>query len=152
MWGHRTNMKSRGGKPVPALLAATGATGLLLCSCIGAPDLRSPDPLVVTESTPASPAAGTPTAREVATAEMRAAAAAGDDQPYPDVFQPAQTNALAARGEPRSAAEVAAIEAELLRIARRRASASDAAEVAALEARARELRRLAAAAQSGTAQ
>ena len=143
-------MKSPSGRPVPAKVSLAIATGLLLSGCVGAPDLEARDPLVVTETGSATPAANAP-GRELATAEMRAAAEAGDSQPFPDVFQSAQTNALAARGEPRSVGEIAAIEAELLQIARRRASASDAAEVAALEARAQELRRLAAA-QSGTAQ
>jgi len=144
-------MKPRHAGPVPALISAALAAGLLLCGCVGAPNLTSPDPMIVTEATTPGPAAATPTAREIATAEMRAAAEAAESQPYPDVFQSAQTNALAARSEPRSVGEIAAIEAELLQIARRRASASDAAEVAALEARAHELRRLAAA-QSGSAQ
>jgi len=144
-------MKSRGGGPVPARVSLAVAASLLVTGCVGAPDLGTPDPLVVTDSSSAAPAANAPTERELATAEMRTAAEAGDSQPFPDVFQSAQTNALATRGEPRSVGEIAAIEAELLQIARRRASASDAAEVAALEARAQELRRLAAA-QSGTAQ
>ena len=144
-------MKPHVGSPGPARVSLAIAVAILLASCVGAPDLTGPDPLVVTETTPSGPAAVTPTAREIATAEIRAAAEAGDAQPFPDVFQSTQTNALAARSEPRSAGEIAAIEAELLQIARRRASASDAAEVAALEARAQELRRLAAA-QSPAAQ
>jgi hypothetical protein len=52
---------------------------------------------------------------------------------------------LAARPEPRSATEVAAIEAELALIAEQRAGGVSAGEIAALEARARELRRLVAA-------
>jgi hypothetical protein len=142
-------MKPHVGRLVPARMVLAIAAGLLLAGCIGAPDLGTPDPLVVTETSSAEPAANAPTERELATAEMRAAAEAGDSQPFPDVFQSAQTNALATRTEPRSAGDVAAIEAELLQIARRRASASGPAEIAALETRAQELRRLAAA-QAGT--
>lgn len=56
---------------------------------------------------------------------------------------------LAARPEPRSAAEVAAIEAELELVAKQRGGTADPREIAALEARAAELQRLAAAAAAG---
>jgi len=67
--------------------------------------------------------------------------------PFPDVYQTEQTNRLALRGEPRSVADVQAIEAELSVIAERRAATTDPREIAALEKRAKELRRLALASQ-----
>lgn len=79
---------------------------------------------------------------------MRAKAEAGETMPFPDVYQSEQTNRLALRGEPRSVAEVEAIESELSVIAERRAKATDAREIAALDARAKELRRLALARQA----
>lgn len=84
--------------------------------------------------------------RAAAVAEMRAEAEAGDHMPFPDPYQAAQSKRLALRGEPRSYAEVQAIQAELTLIAARRAAATDPGEVARLDARARELRRLALAA------
>jgi hypothetical protein len=74
---------------------------------------------------------------------MRAKAEAGDKMPFPDAYQSEQTNRLALRGEPRSVAEVQAIEAEMSVIAERRAATTDPRELAALDKRAKELRRLA---------
>ena len=74
---------------------------------------------------PASVAATGPE-RAAAVAEMRAAAEAGDQMPFPDAFQAEQTARLAARGEPPNVADVLAIQAELALIAERRAKTSDA--------------------------
>jgi hypothetical protein len=99
--------------------------------------------------------AGTPTAAEqsperaAAVAEMRLQAEAGEDLPYPDVFQSLQNTRLATREEPISVAEVAAIQAELADIASRQQAAVSPAEIAYLKARAAELQRLAAQAQAG---
>jgi len=84
--------------------------------------------------------------RAVAIAQIRAEAEAGDSMPFPDPYQSAQSRRLALRGEPRSSADVQAIQAELTLIAARRAAATDPHEVARLDARAKELRRLALAA------
>ena len=99
---------------------------------------------------PAEPVAITSTnpERAAAIADMRAQAEAGDAMPFPDVYQTEQTNRLALRGEPRSIAEVQAIEAELTVIAERRAATTDPREIAALDKRAKELRRLALASQA----
>ncbi len=137
-------------RPVPAgSLLAAGGVALLLGGCLGPPDLDSgADPLVVTE-------AGTPTAAEqsperaAAVAEMRLQAEAGEELPYPDVFQSLQNTRLATREEPISVAEVAAIQAELADIASRQQAAVSPAEIAYLKARAAELQRLAAQAQAG---
>lgn len=88
-------------------------------------------------------------ARAAAVAEMRAAAEAASEQPYPSVYQVERNRTLAARPEPRSVEEVAAIEAELALLAEQRSVTADPAEIAALDARAQELRRLFAAAQAG---
>jgi len=87
--------------------------------------------------------------RAAALAGMRAEmAAVNSTAPAESPVQ--QTMRLAGREEPRSLAEVEAIEAELALVAKRRANAGP-GEIAALEARASELRRLAAAAQAGAA-
>lgn len=104
-----------------AWFAAVAAT---LGGCVAMRPLASAEPPVVTEAKPAEPI-------EPAVAPGVPAQA---DAPQP----------LAARPEPKSAEEVAAIEAELLLLAERRSASSDRREIAALEARARELRRLAA--------
>jgi hypothetical protein len=125
-------------------LAGPAAAGLLLAGCLRPPGLDAAgDPLVITEASPAGPEADSARTRFAAVAEMRAAAAVG--QPQPAVSQAE----LAARPEPRSATEVAAIEVELALIAERRAASADQREIAALEARARELQRLVAAARAG---
>ena len=61
--------------------------------------------------------------RAAAVAEMRAQAEAGEPCPIRTCSRRAQTPRLAARAEPRSVADVAAIEAELAAIARRRQAA-----------------------------
>jgi hypothetical protein len=99
-----------------------------------------------TERAPVGSAASANPERAVAIAEMRAEAEAGDRMPFPDPYQAAQSRRLALRGEPRSYADVQAIQAELTLIAARRAAATDPHEVARLDARAKELRRLALAA------
>jgi hypothetical protein len=111
----------------------------LLGGCLGAAERGATDPLVITESSPAV-ASNLPQEREAVVAEIRAKAEAGQAMPFPEVGISAETERLAARPEPRSAAEVEAIEAELALIARRRALSPDPAEIAALEARARTLR------------
>ncbi len=80
--------------------------------------------------------------------------AAGQPAPATTAAAPAIAPApsfaeLAARPEPRSVADVAAIEAQLDLVAKQRAESADPAEIAALEARAAELQRLAAAAGAG---
>jgi hypothetical protein len=78
-------------------------------------------------------------------------AAPGDPLVITDAVEPAPgltAAQLAARPEPRSAAEVAALEAELEQVAQRRAESADPREIAALEERARELQLLAAAAKA----
>ncbi len=87
--------------------------------------------------------------RAAALAEMRAEMAAVNAS-VPAESPAQQTLRLAGREEPRSLAEVEAIEAELALLAQRRAGAGP-GEIAALEARAGELRRLAAAAQARAA-
>jgi len=126
-------------RSVPCCAAAiVAATAVLLGGCLSAPGLNASDPLVVTEGAqPASPE------RAAAVASIRAEAQAGATQEIPDTSEAQRAASLAAREEPRSTAEVAAIEAELLLLAERRSAASDATEIAALDARARELRRLA---------
>lgn len=137
-------------RPVPAagaLLAAGSA--LLLGACLGAPDLDSTaDPLVVTESGTVSYDAEQSPDRAAAVAEMRRQAEAGEDMPFPDVFQTSQNTRLATREEPVAVLEAAAIEAELADIARRRQAAVSAAEITYLKARAAELQLLAAQAQA----
>jgi hypothetical protein len=129
------------------LLAAGSA--LLLGACLGAPDLDSTaDPLVVTESGTVSYAAEQSPDRAAAVAEMRRQAEAGEDMPFPDVFQTSQNTRLATREEPVAVLEAAAIEAELADIARRRQAAVSAAEITYLKARAAELQLLAAQAQA----
>jgi hypothetical protein len=111
---------------------------LLLGGCLSAPGLNAGEQLVVTEGTaPVSPE------RAEALASIRAAAQAGAIADLPDVYQAERTARLAERPEPRSTAEVAAIEAELMLIAERRSATTDASELAELDARAEELRRLA---------
>lgn len=137
-------------RPVPAagaLLAAGSA--LLLGACLGPPDLDSTaDPLVVTEGGTVSYAAEQSPDRAAAVAEMRRQAEAGEDMPFPDVFQTSQNTRLATREEPVAVLEAAAIEAELADIARRRQAAVSAAEITYLKARAAELQLLAAQAQA----
>jgi hypothetical protein len=127
----RMSVRPRG-YVAPRLLVAA-ALLVLLGACRSGPGVTAP----------AAPAAvATSLERASAVAEIRARAAAGDEMPYPDPFQAAQTSRLAARDEPLTAGEVEAIEAELALIARRRTGTASAGEIAALEARARELRRL----------
>jgi hypothetical protein len=129
------------------LLAAGSA--LILGGCLGAPDLDSTaDPLVVTESGTVGYAAEQSPDRAAAVAEMRLQAEAGENMPYPDVFQTSQNTRLATREEPISVAGAAAIEAELADIARRQQAAISPAEIAYLKARAAELQLLAAQAQA----
>jgi hypothetical protein len=125
-------------------LVGPAAAGLLLAGCLRPPGLDGAgDPLVITEASPAGAGADSERTRAAAVAEMRTAAAGGE--PLPAVSQAE----LAARPEPRTATEVAAIETELALIAERRAASADRREIAALEARARELQRLVAAARAG---
>jgi hypothetical protein len=124
---------------------AAAAMGLLVSGCVGTAGLRPPgDPPVITETGTVGPAAEPAAARAALLAEMRAAAEASAAQPHTQA-------GLAARPEPKSVAEVEAIEAELELIGQQRAASANPREIAALEARARELRRLVAAAQAGTA-
>ncbi len=113
--------------PVSTLSGPSIALALLLCGCVG---IRNPaatgDPLVVTEAAPV---------------ELAEPAVLGEP--------PGPPLPLAARPEPRSADEVAAIETELELLARQRMDSTDRREIAALEARARELGRLVEAAQAG---
>ncbi len=130
-------MNSRGDRAAPGLraLLAASSLALALSGCVGVPGLDPEgEPVAVVDAD---------AERAAAVAEMRALAETGDAMPFPDAFQSEQTARLAMRGEPRSLAEVQALEAELTLIAERRAAASDPREIAALEARARELRRLA---------
>ncbi|MGH6925945.1 MAG: hypothetical protein ACRED5_19640 [Propylenella sp.] len=125
-------------------LVGPAVAGLFLAGCLRPPGLEGTgDPLVITEASPKGAGADSERTRAAAVAEMRAAAASGE--PHPTVSQAE----LAARTEPRSATEVAAIETELALIAERRAASADQREIAALEARARELQRLVAAARVG---
>ena len=117
----------------PAVSSLSGsaiALSVLLCGCVA---LHRPaatgDPLVITETEPAG--------------LMEPAEPALLEEPVEPEL------ALAARPEPRSAEEVAAIEAELELLARRQSASGDRREIAALEARAKELQRLVAAAQAG---
>lgn len=129
---------------LPLLLAA----GTLLCGCVSGPALQSPgDAVIVTEAGLAEMPSEAQSARAAAVAEMRMQAEAAGGMRFPPAYQTEQSRRLATRQEPKSMAEVAAIEAELAAIAARR-GAADPAEVAALEARARELRRLVAAKQA----
>jgi hypothetical protein len=73
---------------------------------------------------------------------MRAEAAAGDDMPYPKVYQMERTLQLAVRSEPLPVSQVEQIKAELTTIAAARAVATDPNEIAALDRRAEELRLL----------
>jgi hypothetical protein len=131
-----------------ATLIGAAAALALLGGCVAHPPMASGDPLVVTEETAAAPAADPE--RTEAVAEMRALAEAAAEGPPPEVTQVEQPARLATRPEPKSAAEVAAIEAELTLIAESQAASSDPQEIAELEARARELKRLAAAAAADT--
>jgi hypothetical protein len=83
--------------------------------------------------------------RAAAVAEMRAKAESAETSPYPSVA-PQQSSAFP---PPQSVADVAAQQAELELLAKRRSGAVSAAELARLEARAVELRRLAQAANAG---
>jgi hypothetical protein len=121
-----------------AILAVAGA--LTLPACTASRNADSDSSLVVTEngagSIPMSPG------RAAAVAAMRAEVAAVNSTP-PAESSVEQAIRLSGREEPRSVAEVDAIEAELALIAEQRAGATP-GELAALEARAAELRRLAA--------
>jgi hypothetical protein len=131
-----------------AALAALGGTLLLAAGCTtgpGSAQVASTDPLVVTADGIDGGAAAPE--RAGAVAAIRAEAVAVNATP-PAETAAEQSVRLAARAEPRTLAEVQAIEAELALIAERRAGAAP-GDVAALEARAAELRRLAAAAQTG---
>ena len=135
-------MISRGGGTAPRLraLIVASASALALSGCVGIPGF---DP----ENSPTASAPSSPERAE-ALAEIRAQAKAGDTMPFPDAYQSVQTSRLASREEPRSIAEVQAIEAELTLIAEQRSATSDPREIAALDARAKELRRLALASQA----
>jgi hypothetical protein len=135
-------MIRRDGRSAPFLTRppAVFALALALAGCSSMSILRPPaEPVAIASTNPE---------RAAAIADMRAQAEAGDAMPFPDVYQTEQTNRLALRGEPRSIAEVQAIEAELTVIAERRAATTDPREIAALDKRAKELRRLALASQA----
>jgi hypothetical protein len=132
--------RSRGNTSRLEALVAVSSLALALSGCVGVPGLEP-------EGGPTPIAAASPE-RAAAVAEIRAQAQAGDAMAFPDAYQSAQTARLALREEPRSIAEVQAIEAELTLIAEQRAATSDAREIAALDAKAKELRRLAMAAQT----
>lgn len=132
------------------LIGATVGLGLLVGGCVGprggaAPDvsLAGADPALTQAEAEAE------LTRAAIVADIRARAEAAGGRPYSAADDAARTAALAARPEPRSVQEVAAIQAELLLIAELRAGALDPQEIAALEAREQELRRLFAAAQAG---
>lgn len=115
------------------LAVAAGLIGLL-GGCFGYPDLDSPQAL--------APGPGVSPERAAAIAEMRAEASAGDDLPYPKVYQRERTLRLAERSEPLAVREVEEIKAEMTTIAAARAVATDPNEIAALDQRAEELRQL----------
>ncbi len=128
--------------------ALGAALGLALSGCTAAPGMRTATepvvvPMVVTETGIV--------ALEASEAEPAVAVnPVAADAPAADIAAPPVTAAaLAARPEPRNAAEVAAIQAELELLAERRSAGASGRELAALEARAEELRRLIAAAQAG---
>ena len=112
----------------------------MLAGCSSMSILRPPaEPVAVASTNPE---------RAAAVADMRARAEAGEAMPFPDAYQSEQTTRLALRGEPRSVADVQAIEAELTVVAERRAATTAPQEIAALDKRAKELRRLALASQA----
>ncbi len=124
--------------------ALGAALGLALGGCTAVPGMRAAtEPVVVTETGIAT--------LEASAAESEATVnAAALDAPAADIVTPPETAAApATRPEPRSAAEVAAIQAELELLAERRSAGASGRELAVLEARAEELRRLIAAAQAG---
>jgi hypothetical protein len=130
-------MNPQGSCRVPELARAAVAGGLLLglAACLG-PDLDAPvDPIVAGGGTPASPE------RVAAVAEMRQRGNAAEELPYPDAFQADQTRRLAARAEPPTATDFAAIQAELEAIALLQQSATTPEEIAELQMRATALRR-----------
>jgi hypothetical protein len=130
--------------------AAVVALALAPTGCLGPANLDSAgDPLVVTETAAAGQSADIDPARAAAIADIRGRAIAAADLPYPDAFQAEQTLRLAARSEPRSVPDAAAVEAELAAISRAEKGTITAAELAALKAREAELRRLLAAARAG---
>jgi hypothetical protein len=135
-------MNPREGRSAPhfAGFSGTFVLAVMFAGCSSMSVLRPPaEPVAIASTDPE---------RAAVIADMRAKAEAGDTMPFPDVYQTEQTNRLALRGEPRSVAEVQAIEAELSVIAQRRAATKDPSEIAALEKRAKELRRLALASQA----
>jgi hypothetical protein len=107
-------------RSVSSIVSTAAVGGLLLSACVGGP-------------------------RSGPTAEFSVAGGTGLQSDLQ--LTPAE---LAARPEPRSVTEAAAIEAELAQLAKQRAGGVSASEIAALEARARELRRLAAAGHDAT--
>ncbi len=130
-------------------LLAAGGMVLVLAGCMGQPNLdSSADTRVVTAADAPSPDV-TPE-RAAVVAEMRGRAEMVEATAYPDAFRGGRTRELAARPEPRSVSDVAAIQAELAAIARQKQGQVSPQELALLEARARELRRLAAQSQPGT--
>ena len=130
------------------LIGATVGLGLLVGGCVGPRGGAAPD-VSLAGADPALTQAEAELTRAAIVADIRARAEAAGGRPYSAADDAARTAALAARPEPRSVQEVAAIQAELLLIAELRAGALDPQEIAALEARERELRRLFAAAQAG---
>ena len=132
------------------IIWAMAVLGLVTGGCVGARGGLAPGPSqAVTDPALAGPEAEAELAQAAVVADMRADAEAARQAPDVSVTPAQRTAQLAARPEPRRIEEVAAIQAELLLIAERRASTFDPQEIAALEARERELRRLFAAAQAG---
>ena len=118
-----------------AVSAALASAGLLaLFSCAPGPDSADLGAPVAAD-----------TRRTAAVAEMRAKAETAETSPYPSIAAQ-QSSAFP---PPQSVADIAAQQAELELLAKRRSGAVGAAELARLEARAVELRRLAQAASAG---
>jgi len=118
-----------------AIHAALPVAGFLaLFACAPGPDTGDLAPPVAADAR-----------RSAAVAEMRAKAESADTSPYPSIA-PQQSSAFP---PPQSVADIAAQQAELELLAKRRSGAVSAAELARLEARAVELRRLAQAANAG---
>jgi hypothetical protein len=110
-------------------LASAGL--LALSACAPGPDTADLGPPVAADAR-----------RSAAVAEMRAKAESVETSPYPSVA----SQRSSAFPPPQSVADVAAQQAELELLAKRRSGAVSAAELSRLEARAVELRRLAQAA------
>lgn len=122
-------------KAALCLAVAIPLGGLVLGGCVGAPGLRGP-------------VANAPVATGVPPETVTAEASADPlvvEAAFAEAAPPVTLQEFAARPEPRSVADVEAIQAELAALAERRAAAGSAREIAALDARAEELKRLAAA-------